>query len=65
MNTVEDIHHLAARADLQVERIEQRNSAAMTAFLGPLAIPELLFMRLIQTDRFRDLRSNILTVLRK
>jgi hypothetical protein len=37
----------------------------MTAILGPLAIPELLFMRMLQSESRRGLRSSILAVLRK
>jgi 2-polyprenyl-3-methyl-5-hydroxy-6-metoxy-1,4-benzoquinol methylase len=65
MNTEEDIHRLAAGAGLEVERLEQLSSAAMTAILGPLAIPELLFMRMLRSERHRGLRSSILAVLRK
>jgi ubiquinone/menaquinone biosynthesis C-methylase UbiE len=66
MNTPADIQAMASQASLKVERMEQINSAAMTAILGPLAIPELLYMRVITSDaRFRNLRTNILTVLRK
>ena len=65
MNTRQDVQAMAMRAGFQVERIEQVNSSAVTAVLGPLAIPELLFIRMIRSEGFRDLRSNILTVLRK
>jgi ubiquinone/menaquinone biosynthesis C-methylase UbiE len=66
MNTPADIQAMARQAGLRVERIEQISSAALTAVLGPLAIPELLYMRVITSDaRYEDLRTNILTVLRK
>jgi SAM-dependent methyltransferase len=65
MNTAEDIHRLAGDAGLEVERIEQLSSAAVTAILGPLAIPELLFLRILQSERYRGLRSNILAILKK
>lgn len=65
MNTAEDIRRLAADAELQVERLEQLSSVAVTAVLGPLAIPELFFLRMLQSERRSGLRSNILAVLRK
>jgi 2-polyprenyl-3-methyl-5-hydroxy-6-metoxy-1,4-benzoquinol methylase len=65
MNTEQDIRRLAAEAGLAVERLEQLSSSAMTAILGPLAIPELLFMRMLQSESRRGLRSSILAVLRK
>jgi SAM-dependent methyltransferase len=65
MNTEEDIRRLAADAHLEVERLEQLSSAAVTAILGPLAIPELLFLRMLQSEQHRGLRSTILAVLKK
>lgn len=65
MNTEEDILRLAADAGLEVERLEQLSSAAVTAILGPLAIPELLYLRALRSERRRGLRSSILAVLRK
>jgi SAM-dependent methyltransferase len=65
MNTEQDIRRLAAEAGLEVERLEQLSSSAMTAILGPLAIPELLFMRMLRAESRRGLRSSILAVLRK
>jgi len=65
MNTEQDIQRLAADAGLEVERLEQLSSSAMTAILGPLAVPELLFMRMLRSESRRGLRSSILAVLRK
>ena len=65
MNTAEDIHRLASQSGFRVERLEQMNSVAVTAILGPLAIPELLFLRTLTSERFSGLRSNILAILRK
>lgn len=65
MNTPGDITALAAAAGLKVERVEQLNSVAVTAMLGPLAIPELLFMRALASPRLEHLRSNILAILAK
>ena len=65
MNTEPDIHRMAQDSGFSVDSLEQLGSTAVTAYLGPLAVPELLFVRALQADRFRGLRSNILTVLRK
>lgn len=65
MNTADDIQRLAAASGFQVERMEQLSSSAVTAILGPLAIPELLFLRVLSAKRFSDLRSNILAILKK
>jgi SAM-dependent methyltransferase len=65
MNTEADIRRLAADAGFEVERLEQLSSAAVTAILGPLAIPELLFLRILQSERRRGLRSSILAILKK
>ena len=65
MNTPEDIRRHAAHSGLRVERLEQLSSVAVTAILGPLAIPELLFLRMLNSERFSGLRSNILAILRK
>jgi SAM-dependent methyltransferase len=65
MNTPDDIRRHAAQSGLRVERLEQLSSVAVTAVLGPLAIPELLFLRMLNSDRFSGLRSNILAILRK
>jgi SAM-dependent methyltransferase len=65
MNTLEDVYRIAAHSGLKVERFEQVSSAAVTAMLGPLAIPELFFLRLLNSERLSGLRSNILAILRK
>lgn len=65
MNTEQDIRRLAADAGLEVERLEQLSGVAMTAILGPLAIPELLFMRMLRSESRRGLRTSILAVLKK
>ena len=65
MNTPEDIRRHASQAGLQVERLERLSSVAVTAILGPLALPELFFLRMLHSERFSGLRSNILAILRK
>ena len=65
MNTVEDVTSLAQQAGLRVQRLDQITSSAMTFLLGPLALPEILFIRMIQAERFRNLRPNLLVTLEK
>ena len=66
MNTAADVRRFAAASGgFRVKRLEQRNSTAVTARLGPFAIPELLFLRLLQQDRFEDLRTILLVTLEK
>lgn len=65
MNTEEDIRRLASEAGFRVERFAQLSSAAVTAILGPLAIPELLFLRALESEKHSGLRSNILAILKK
>ncbi|MDQ6706302.1 MAG: class I SAM-dependent methyltransferase [Acidobacteriota bacterium] len=63
MNVESDIQKMAQSAGFQVERIAHVNSSAITAALGPLALPELLYLRALQSERLSALRSNLLVVL--
>lgn len=65
INTSAAIHELARTTRFTVARLDHLNNAAVTAVLGPLAIPELLFIRALQPERARELRSNLLVTLRK
>jgi len=65
MNTVEDVTSIAQKAGLTVKRLDQITSSAMTFVLGPLALPEILFIRMIELERFKDLRPNLLVTLEK
>lgn len=65
INSAGDIRSMAAQAGLRVERLEHLSSAAATAVLGPLAVPELLMLRMFSGERLAHLRSNILFTLRK
>jgi hypothetical protein len=47
MNTEASIRAAAERTGFRVIRLEHRNSTAITAPLGPLAVPELLFIRVL------------------
>ncbi len=63
VNTPADIRRLAAESGFEVERIEQLSTTAVTAILGPASIPELFYIRMLYSDRFQALRSNLLFVL--
>jgi 2-polyprenyl-3-methyl-5-hydroxy-6-metoxy-1,4-benzoquinol methylase len=65
MNTADDIASLTKQAGFRIQRTEQINSGAVTAVLGPLALPELLFLRLTERERFKNLRMNLIVTLEK
>ncbi|HLH39846.1 MAG TPA: class I SAM-dependent methyltransferase [Bryobacteraceae bacterium] len=65
MNTERDILSAAAGAGFEVVELKQLNSAAITALLGPLAIFELLYLRMLENPRLAWLRSNLVVTLRK
>jgi len=65
MNTAESIRAAAEQAGFRVIRLEHRNSTAITAPLGPLAIPELLFIRVLGSSRLEKFRINLLVALER
>lgn len=65
MNNVSIIRKRALAAGFRMERLEQRSSVAVTAVFGPLALPELLFMRALSWKRLEDWRSDILGVMQR
>jgi len=65
LNSAQEIRRAAEQAGFQVAQLRQVNSAASLAVLGPVAAIELLYLRLLERPRFSDLRSNIVTVLRR
>jgi hypothetical protein len=40
-------------------------SDAIFALIAPIAIPELIYLRLLMTERLKQWRTNIITVLKK
>jgi ubiquinone/menaquinone biosynthesis C-methylase UbiE len=64
-NTRGAITSMSARTGFSVERFEFVVSEAVTQVLGPLAIPELLYIRLTQWQRLGKLRPDIIAVLRR
>ena len=64
-NTQNQIADLADGTGFKVARIKFAVSDAVFALIPPMAIPELIYLRLLMTDRFKDWRTNIITVLKK
>jgi len=65
MNTLAAISQMAAASGFRVQQIRSLSSSAVTALLGPVAIMELLYLRLLEAKRFRNYRSNLIAVLQK
>jgi SAM-dependent methyltransferase len=65
INTVPEIEQCAAQCGFQVVDIKVVNSTAATAIVFPLAIFELVAIRLLELRRLQNYRTNIITVLRK
>jgi ubiquinone/menaquinone biosynthesis C-methylase UbiE len=64
-NTARQLKTLLRDGRLQCHRMEFLNSTATTAQLGPVAIPELGLIRLLQRPWAEHYRSNIIGVLKK
>jgi ubiquinone/menaquinone biosynthesis C-methylase UbiE len=65
MNTSGDVRRLAAKCGFDVLDIRFVSSSASLQMLGPLVLPELLYIRMIQRDAFSKLRSNLVVTLRR
>ena len=65
LNTRRAITELATAAGLQVQSVRLVSGNAALGALGVLAIPELLWIRLLGFETLAALRSNLLVVLRK
>jgi len=65
INTPAAISQMAAASGFRVRQIRSVSSSAVTALLGPLAIVELLYLRLLEAKSFRNYRSNLIAVLQK
>jgi SAM-dependent methyltransferase len=64
-NTRTQIRDLAERSGFELVKIMMVSTTAMFSFIPPLAIPELLWLRLLQSKRLEGLRSNLIVVLRR
>jgi ubiquinone/menaquinone biosynthesis C-methylase UbiE len=64
-NTEKQVIDLARASGFEVSAIELFNSDAILAMVPPLAVLELLWLRLLMTSPFRPFRTNMIAVLRK
>jgi hypothetical protein len=46
-------------------RVKSVCSSAITSIFGPLVIFELLYLRLLEHDRFQGIRSNLIAIMQK
>ena len=65
LNDAFAIRETAGVVGFEVERIELVSTSAITVRLGPVVVPELLWIRLLRRERLAWLRSNIIATLRK
>jgi ubiquinone/menaquinone biosynthesis C-methylase UbiE len=65
MNTEGAIQEKAAHAGFELRDLKAVSSSAVTAMLGPLVVIELLYLRMLEVERFRGLRSNLIGTLQK
>jgi ubiquinone/menaquinone biosynthesis C-methylase UbiE len=64
-NTEPQIRRLAAASGFEVVELDLVNTDAVFAVIPPLALIELLWLRLLMTGPFRSLRTNLIVALRK
>jgi SAM-dependent methyltransferase len=64
MNTPGAIRRASAAASLSVVNLTLTYTSALTPILGPIVIFELLWIRLCRLDMLKNVRSNIVAVLR-
>jgi ubiquinone/menaquinone biosynthesis C-methylase UbiE len=65
LNTEQAIRERMAKAGFRLEGLRSVSTSAVSAMLGPFAIVELLYLRLIEAERFKGIRSNLIATLRK
>jgi ubiquinone/menaquinone biosynthesis C-methylase UbiE len=65
LNSASRIRRHATAAGLEVARISRVSSDAVLHALGYLALPELLYLRLLRRPAFAALRSNLVVELRR
>ena len=64
-NTPRQLNALAARTGLELSGVRLLTTSAAFAIIPPLALLELLWIRLLMTRPLRPLRTNLVAVLRK
>jgi SAM-dependent methyltransferase len=65
MNAPGRILELSREAGLSVSELNRIESSAQSVMLGPVVLIELLWIRLLRLSVLRNLRSNLIVVLRK
>jgi hypothetical protein len=65
LNDREAIESMAARTGFVVESISYVSTSAATAMLGPLVVPELVYLRALRRPGLASLRSILVVRLRK
>src|SRR5262249_17247724 len=64
-NSQQQIADLARATGFKVRRIQFTVSDAVFALIPPVAVAELIYLRLLMTARLKNWRTNIITVLTK
>lgn len=64
-NSKSDIVRLARESGFSVASLRFVSSSAVTAQLGPLAVPELLWLRYLEAGPREQMRTNIIGILKK
>jgi SAM-dependent methyltransferase len=65
MNTPRKIAEYAHVQGFEIVRLKRVSTNAMSQLITPVAVLELIYLRIIESNRFEDLRSNLIAVLRK
>ncbi len=65
VNRPEQVKAIAMRIGFSVEQIDLVSTSAFTQLITPLAVCELLFIRLLRQRSLEHLRTNLICVLRK
>ncbi len=65
MNTHRMLRKLAKRNNFEIIELNMVESSPISIVLGPIVIIELLIKRILMINLFKNLRSNIIAVLRK
>jgi hypothetical protein len=65
MNAPERILELSRDTGLNVLELNRVESSAQSTMLGPVVLFELIWIRLLRFSVLRNLRSNLIVVLRK
>lgn len=64
-NNHQAIENLAAETGFQTEEIKMVSSDAVFAVVPPLAVMELIWIKILKAESLKSLRTNIIAVLRK